>query len=102
MTATAYTNKSIWVVVQQGRSSSEHYIHTFDRKRSAEKYIAETALTYECLGPFEILKTPLEAAAPELLAALSGMMIRFEATREAWMHDPAMIAARAAIDKAKQ
>jgi hypothetical protein len=34
------------------------------------------------------------------MTALRGMMIRFEATGEAWMHDPSMVAARAAIAKA--
>lgn len=39
----------------------------------------------------------LIAAAPALLAACEALMVRFEATGEAWMHDPAMVQARAAI-----
>ena len=43
----------------------------------------------------------LMAAAPELLAALEGLMVCFERTGEAWMGDPAMIAARAAVKEAR-
>jgi hypothetical protein len=36
-------------------------------------------------------------AAPDLLAALETLMVRFEQTNEAWMGDPAMVQARAAL-----
>jgi len=39
----------------------------------------------------------LHSAANALLAALTAMMVRFEQTGEAWMQDPAMVQARAAI-----
>jgi hypothetical protein len=41
----------------------------------------------------------LITAAPDLRSALLQLMIRFEQTGEAWMHDPAMVCARAAIAK---
>ena len=45
----------LFVVIQEGGTSNEHYAHQFDSEEAAKRYIrtAERA-AYNCYGPFEL------------------------------------------------
>ncbi len=47
---------AIYVVIQTGGSTHEHYLHSFAEKRAATEYMSKaTRASYRCIGPFEIL-----------------------------------------------
>ena len=44
------------VVIQFGGSSGEQYLHAFDNRKAAMKFIRSAdAASYSCLGPFPLL-----------------------------------------------
>ena len=84
-----------WYVVASGICASP-------TPQSGALYIAwhNVSSSYRDSGE-QAANARLIAAAPALLEALKSLMGRFERTGEAWMGDPAMQQARAAIAQAE-
>ena len=49
------TKNRIWIVIQEGGTSREHYCNAYDTEKHAHDFIKSAAeATYNCLGPFEV------------------------------------------------
>jgi len=44
----------LFIVMQEGGTSSEQYLHSFNSKVEARRYLKECAESYSCSGPFEL------------------------------------------------
>lgn len=70
-----YDPKSMWVVVQEGGSSTETYVHAYDHEASAKAGARECKrASYNVLTVTDIGRSELEQAAPHLYAAVKRML----------------------------